>query len=198
MLFKPYSQPLKYELHAFEPYISRQTMDRHYNAHYLGYCDNLAKLIPDENKDLVKIIKQSFGRKNELEVKIYNNAGQIFNHDQFWACLKLGTQLSTDFAKVIDGNFGSFEGFASKIIEVGAGLFGSGWVWLVRNQSGLEICATSNADSPATDHSVRILACIDIWEHAYYLDYQQDRKSYIRNIVTYLWDWRYISNLYLS
>ena len=215
MLITSCSKPLPYQLTALEPYISSQTMDKHYNNHYLGYVRNLEKLVPgSKNEDIIQIIKDSAKIKEQFlsqgnsevsskvicepeyfkAVLVYNNACQIFNHDQFWACLSVGSILPHDFEEIINRQFGSFEKFLAEIVQSGLDLFGSGWIWLLSDRNGqLKIKTTSNANNPDVDFSLQILSCIDIWEHAYYLDYQSDRKTYISNMVNYLWNWGYIN-----
>ena len=189
-----YAQPLRFPLNAFAPHISDTTMDKHYNAHYMGYAKNLTILLEgDHSTELAEVVREAAKKRSNREIKIHNNAGQLFNHNEFWECLAPGGEMPTgDLLESINACFGSMSNMIDQVIAIGMGQFASGWIWLVSDKGGnLEIRATSNADSPITDASVTILACIDVWEHAYYLDYQQDRASYIRNVVTNLWNWEH-------
>jgi Fe-Mn family superoxide dismutase len=191
---------LKHPLKAFEPHISERTMDRHYNAHYATYVKNLESLITADlrAKSLQEVVRSTHGIPDLT--KIYNNAGQIFNHNQFWSCLCPTDQYAPPSSRMhalIDAKFGSLDALIDAVVEIGCGQFGSGWVWLTGDgKTPLKVCATGNADSPSGGGA--ILACIDVWEHAYYLDYQQDRRSYIRAVAKNLWDWRWIEQCYNS
>jgi superoxide dismutase, Fe-Mn family len=174
---------LPYAKDALEPIISTKTIEFHYGKHHQAYVNNLNNLVPGtkfENADLETIIKEADGG-------IYNNAAQVWNHtfyfEQFTSKGK-GGNLSGALANAITEKFGSLENFKTEFVTAGVGTFGSGWVWLVKNSAGkLEIVKESNAGNPMTKGLKPILT-FDVWEHAYYLDYQNRRPDHL----TALWD----------
>ncbi len=181
---------LKYDLDALAPHIDRQTLEFHHGKHHQAYVNNLNNLIPGTKFDhltLEEIIKASDGG-------IFNNAAQIWNHtfyfDQFSA--KGGNEAGGALGEAIITNFGSVAEFKEQFSKAAATLFGSGWAWLVKKADGkLEIIQTSNAGTPIVEGITPLLTC-DVWEHAYYLDYQNRRPDYIQafwNVV----DWDEIS-----
>ena len=170
--------PLPYALDALEPHISRETMEFHYGKHHKTYVDKLNELIKGtefENATLEDMMRRAKG-------KIYNNAAQTWNHTFFWQCMapKGGGQPSGAFSKAIDESFGSFDQFKKKFSDTAAELFGSGWTWLVKRADGsIAIEPESNADTPlGWDH--RPLLTLDVWEHAYYIDYRNKRPDFIK------------------
>ena len=184
------AQTLPYERDLFTPTLSKETLDFHYDKHHLGYVKKLNNLIAStkyEKESLANIIKESY----KLEEKaIYNNAAQIWNHDFYWNSLALKSDMPNSVSSLVKQDFKSLENFNNKVIEEGMLLFGSGWLWLVqdKNTRKLTLVITSNADNPLTLDLIPILT-IDLWEHAYYIDYRNDRKAYLTKIVEYLnWD----------
>lgn len=177
---------LPYEMNALEPYISRETLEYHYGKHHKAYVDKLNSLIGDleRNQSLEEIIKTSKG-------PIFNNAAQTWNHTFYWNCLtpKKNTTPANDLNDAINQYFGSLEDFKTKFTNAAIGTFGSGWAWLVKNKEGaLEITSTSNAGTPMTEGQTPLLTC-DVWEHAYYIDYRNERPKYLNafwNLVN--WD----------
>jgi len=171
---------LPYARNALAPTISEETIDYHYGKHHNAYVTNLNKMIEgsaDADKSLEEIIRSSTGG-------IFNNAAQIWNHTFYWNSLapNAGGEPSGKLADAIDAAFGSFEEFQEKFTANAAGNFGSGWTWLVKNADGsLAIVNTSNADTPITDESVTPLLTVDVWEHAYYVDYRNARPEYLKN-----------------
>ncbi|MCK9301993.1 MAG: superoxide dismutase [Bacteroidales bacterium] len=169
---------LPYELNSLEPYISKTTLEYHYGKHHQAYVNNLNNLIvgtPFEESSLETIIKGATGG-------IFNNAAQIWNHSFYFVECLSPTGLREPqgaLAEDIRNTFGSYDNFKELFTKAAVSLFGSGWAWLVRNQEGkLEIVQTSNADNPMTAGKTPIITC-DVWEHAYYLDYQNKRPDYI-------------------
>lgn len=162
---------------ALAPVISKQTIDFHYGKHHQTYVTNLNKLIVGtefENATLEDIIKKASGG-------IFNNAAQVWNHTFYWNCIKPngGGEPTGKLLDEIKKNFGSFEAFKEKFSAAATTLFGSGWAWLVKKADGrLEIVQESNAGNPMRNGDIPILT-IDVWEHAYYLDYQNRRPDYI-------------------
>lgn len=167
---------LPYALNALEPVISGKTLEFHYGKHHQAYVTNLNKLIPGtefENASLEQIIMKASGG-------IFNNAAQVWNHTFYWESFKPngGGNPNGKIAEMINRDFGSFEVFKEKFNTAAATLFGSGWAWLVKNDNKLEILQESNAGNPMTKGLKPILTC-DVWEHAYYIDYQNRRPDYI-------------------
>jgi superoxide dismutase, Fe-Mn family len=179
--------PLPYPLHALEPHISSETLEYHHGKHHKLYVDKLNQLIkgtPFETASLEDIVRKSSGQ-------LFNNAGQAWNHNFYWQCLSPdgGGSPSGEVARMIDQGFGGFEKFREKFSQSAETLFGSGWIWLVRNADGsLDIVTTGNAENPMRSGKAPLLAC-DVWEHAYYIDYRNARKDYVEafwNVVN--WD----------
>jgi len=169
--------PLPYEKNALEPYISQETLEYHYDKHHQAYVTNLNNLLIDSelaNHTLEAIIQQSSGA-------IFNNAGQVWNHNFYWNCLSPngGGEPQGPLAAAIMKTFGSFNAFQEKFTQLAISTFGSGWAWLVQNKEGaLELVSTSNAGTPLTDGKRALLTC-DVWEHAYYIDYRNARPKYL-------------------
>jgi superoxide dismutase, Fe-Mn family len=168
---------LPYELDALEPFISQKTMEFHYGKHHQTYVTNLNNLISEtkfENATLETMIK-------EAEGPIFNNAAQVWNHTFYFMSLVKFKECAPQgiLAEALKKSFGTFADFKEAFTKASVSLFGSGWVWLVKNQKGLlEIIQESNAGNPIRKGLKPLLAC-DVWEHAYYLDYQNKRPEYI-------------------
>lgn len=182
--------PLDYNKDVLEPYISSNTMNFHYDKHLGTYISNLNKLIKGtvfENYNLEKIIIQSSHSKDTLG--IFNNSAQIYNHNFFFKCLKKDSNV--EFPKKLLYTFKSKEKFLEEFKVVANSVFGSGWVWLVKEAGEYKIVKTSNADNPIAHNQTAILT-LDLWEHAYYLDYQNRRADYIDNFVNNLINWKFV------
>ena len=168
---------LPYENGALAPHISVETIEYHYGKHHKAYVDNLNKLIPGtefENMSLEEILMKSSG-------STFNNAAQAWNHTFYWNSLspKGGGEPSGELASSIIKNFGAFAQFKEQFTKAAVTLFGSGWVWLVKNiDGGLLIEVTSNAGTPLKEGKKALLTC-DVWEHAYYIDYRNARAKYL-------------------
>jgi Fe-Mn family superoxide dismutase len=169
---------LPYSRDALAPHISAETIDFHYGKHHNTYVEKLNGLVPGtefEGKSLEDIIKASSGG-------VFNNAAQVWNHSFYWECLspKGGGAATGAVATAIDKAFGSFDAFKQAFSEAAVGNFGSGWTWLVKNADGsVAIVSTSNAETPLTDSTVTPLLTVDVWEHAYYIDYRNARPKYL-------------------
>ncbi|WP_119393247.1 superoxide dismutase [Fe] [Salinibius halmophilus] len=169
---------LPYAKDALEPHISAETLDFHHGKHHNTYVQKLNGLIPGtefEGKELEEIIKTSSGG-------VFNNAAQIWNHTFYWHCLSPngGGAPTGAVADAINAKFGSFEKFQEEFNTAAVNNFGSSWTWLVKNAAGeLEIVNTSNAGCPLTDAGVTPLLTVDLWEHAYYIDYRNARPTYL-------------------
>ncbi|MBA2710798.1 MAG: superoxide dismutase [Fe] [Tatlockia sp.] len=186
--------PLPYAKDALAPHISAETIDYHYGKHHAAYVNNLNKLIANteyENLNLEEIIKKT------KTGAIFNNAGQVWNHNFYWNCLSPngGNEPNGKLADVIIKTFGSFNEFQEKFTQAAIGTFGSGWAWLVLDKNGqLKISSTSNAGTPMTEGDHALMTC-DVWEHAYYIDYRNARPEYLKEFWS-LVNWDFVqSNL---
>lgn len=184
-----------------DPVISANTMGFHYGKHHKGYVDNLNKLTagtPHADQSLKDIVKDTYGKSDK--VAIYNNAAQIWNHDFYWHSMKPngGGEPPAALKKLIDSSFENVEALKKEMITAATGQFGSGWAWLVAEgttSAKLKVIKTSNADTPFTS-GLRPLLVIDVWEHAYYLDYQNRRADHVTAVVNKLLNWEYaLTNL---
>ena len=196
-------KPLPYAYDALEPYIDKETMMIHHDKHEKAYVDNLNKAIakhPDlYKKGLEGILKDLNSIPEDIREAIRNNAGGVYNHDFFWSIMspEKGQQPSGELLKAINKDFGSLDNLKSKFNEAALGRFGSGWAWLVLNKDGsLSIISTPNQDSPISQDLKPILG-IDVWEHAYYLKYQNRRKDYIDNWWNVV-NWKQVENYFNS
>ncbi|MFI3241117.1 MAG: superoxide dismutase [Alphaproteobacteria bacterium] len=167
---------LPYEKNNFESLISAETFEFHYGKHYKTYLDNLNKLIEGtelDNLELEEVIKKSFNKADM--VAVFNNAAQVYNHEFYFRNLQL---ISNSLKEQIISEFGTLDKFKQEWTAASLSQFGSGWVWLVERNGELDIIKTSNADSPIARGEAPLL-CIDIWEHAYYIDYKNARANYV-------------------
>lgn len=183
---------LGYDYDSLEPYIDKQTMEIHHKKHHQTYVDNFNKIIEkyDElkQKEISKIIKDLNKLPEEIRLSVKNQGGGYLNHSLFWEILKKGTKLKGELKDAIEKAFGSFDSFKEQFKVAALTQFGSGWAWLVLNKNRLEIIKTSNQDNPLTDGKIPILM-IDVWEHAYYLKYQNRRNEYVENFFNVInWD----------
>lgn len=188
---------LPYSLKALAPMISEETMQYHYGKHHQTYINNLNALIvgkPYEHMMLEDIVMMSAG----FDQPVFNNAAQAWNHTFFWMCMSPsggglpGGRLMSD----IVAKWGSFEAFRDAFIGKAAGNFGSGWTWLVLNpETGLEIVNTSNAETPLASDDIPLMV-VDVWEHAYYIDYRNARVDFVRAFLDRLVDWNFVAKNY--
>jgi superoxide dismutase, Fe-Mn family len=184
---------LPFEKDALAPVISANTLDFHYGKHHKAYVDNLNKLIAGgdlEQKSLEDIIKIS--ASDSARAGIFNNAAQVWNHSFYWKCLKKSGSPSGKIAEKINAAWGSYEKFAEELKNAGMTQFGSGWAWLILDGNQLKITKTANADTPIA-HGQKPLLTIDVWEHAYYLDYQNRRPDYLDAIIKNLINWDFVN-----
>lgn len=188
---------LPYDSAALDPVISANTLGFHYGKHHKGYVDNLAKLLPGtayEGQSLEAVVRASVGKS--AEVAIYNNAAQAWNHGFYWQSLspKGGGKPGTALGAQIDAAFGSLDGLRTAFLAAAAGQFGSGWVWLTQERASkkLALQKTGNADTPLTGQTHVPLAVLDVWEHAYYLDYQNRRADYASAVFDKLLNWSFV------
>jgi superoxide dismutase, Fe-Mn family len=186
---------LPYGLDALEPHISRQTLEFHHGKHHAAYVANLNKLIEGtdlDGKSLEDVITTVAG--DAAKAGMFNNAAQIWNHSFYWQCMKPGGggAPSGALAEKITADFGSFEAFVEQFKAAGATQFGSGWAWLVLDNGTLKVTKTPNADLPLA-HGQKALLTMDVWEHAYYLDYQNRRPDYITTYLDKLVNWDFVA-----
>ncbi|NLD68540.1 MAG: superoxide dismutase [Fe] [Limnobacter sp.] len=181
--------PLPYATDALEPHMSKETFEYHYGKHHQAYVTNLNNLIKGtefENASLEDIVRRSQGG-------IFNNAAQVWNHTFFWNCMKPngGGKPSGALAKAIDAKWGSFDAFKEAFTKSAVGNFGSGWTWLVGKGDGsVDIVNTSNAATPLTG-SDKPLLTVDVWEHAYYIDYRNARPKFVETFLNNLVNWEF-------
>lgn len=179
--------PLPYPMDALQPHISKETLEFHYGKHHQTYVSTLNGMIEGtefERMSLEDIVRKSQGA-------MFNNAGQAWNHTFYWNCMSPqgGGKPPGKLAAAIDREFGSFEGFRKQFSKAAADTFGSGWVWLVKNIDGsVAIQSTSNAGTPLTTDRRPLLTC-DVWEHAYYIDYRNQRERYVQALIEKRLNW---------
>jgi len=173
---------LSYEYNALEPYIDEQTMKLHHGKHHQTYVDKLNAALeghPDlQNKLVEELIKDLNKVPESIRTAVRNHGGGHLNHSFFWQLLKKDVGFDGDISKAINAKFGSFEKFKEEFTKAAVGVFGSGWAWLVLNNKQLEIMTTPNQDSPLSVGKIPLLT-LDVWEHAYYLKYQNRRPEFI-------------------
>jgi Fe-Mn family superoxide dismutase len=176
---------------ALDPVISAQTIGFHYGKHHKGYVDNLNRLVtgtPLADASLEDVVRATAGKADQAA--IFNNAAQVWNHTFYWKSLRPGGggRPGAALLQAIDASFGSFEAFRKEFAQVTVSQFGSGWGWLVSAGGKLKIVKTGNAETPLTQGMTPLLT-IDVWEHAYYLDYQNRRADYVNAVLDRLVDW---------
>jgi Fe-Mn family superoxide dismutase len=188
---------LPYSYDALQPYMSAETLQYHHDKHHLAYVDNGNKLLQGsglEGKDLVEVVKLSYGKNQGL----FNNAGQHYNHLHFWKWMKHGgggTKLPGKLHAKIDSDLGGYGAFREAFIEAGKTQFGSGWAWLSVKNGKLEVTKTPNGENPLVHGATPILG-VDVWEHSYYIDYRNARPKYLEAFVDSLVNWEYVEELF--
>jgi superoxide dismutase, Fe-Mn family len=185
--------PLPYPAGALEPHISRRTLELHHDAHHKKYVDNVNAMIegtPNANKTLEQLVRESAGKARTK--KLFNNAAQAWNHSFFWQCMTPengGGAPKGSIEDQVGSNFGSYDAFRDAFLKTATAQFGSGWAWLIANKGKLEVVSTSNAEIPMGQGVVPLLTC-DVWEHAYYLDYQNKRERFVEAFLDHLANWQ--------
>lgn len=188
--------PLPFKPDALEPYMSAKTFEFHHGKHHQAYVTNLNNLVkdlPEAGWPLEKIILEA--AKDPSKAGIFNNAAQVWNHTFFWSCLKPqgGGEPRGALLEKIVADFGSFDAFKEQFKQAAVTQFGSGWAWLVLDQGGkLKIVKTANAGNPLTEGLKPLLTC-DVWEHAYYLDYQNRRPDMVQTFLDRLVNWDFVA-----
>jgi Fe-Mn family superoxide dismutase len=186
---------LPYEKNQLEPFISENTLNFHYGKHHQTYVTNLNNLISGtdlEKKSLEEIIIATVD--DSSKAGIFNNAAQVWNHSFYWNSMKPngGGKPEGKILNKIEEDFGSYEKFVEEFKTAGATQFGSGWAWLVLENNKLKVTKTANAQTPLTSNA-KPLMTMDVWEHAYYLDYQNARPNYIETFLNKLVNWDFVS-----
>ena len=185
--------PLPFAQDALAPVISAETLSFHYGKHHKAYVDNLNKLVAGTDLSetpLETLIKAVAGKPDKAGV--FNNAAQVWNHTFFWNSLKPGGGGAPTgaVAKGIDASFGSYDNFKKEFANAAMTQFGSGWAWLVADKGQLKLVKTPNAETPLTTGQTALLT-IDVWEHAYYLDYQNRRADFVAAVIDKLFNWEF-------
>ena len=185
---------LPYEQNALEPIISAKTLSFHYGKHHQAYVTKLNELIAGTefaNLQLEDIIVQTAGRADKAG--IFNKAAQVWNHTFYWNSLSPtgGGKPKGELGRKIDSSFGNYENFVKQFVEAGMTQFGSGWVWLVDDNGVLKIIKTPNAENPLSQKKGKAILTLDVWEHAYYLDYQNRRNDYLKAVIEKLINWEF-------
>lgn len=191
--------PLPWSESALSPVVSKNTIELHYGKHHAGYVKNLNGLVAGTDmadmslEELVRSVRDVADKK-----AVFNNAGQVWNHTFFWNCL--APEPSSPSQALLDKlneTFGGIGEFQAQFAKAAAGQFGSGWAWLTANKGKLAIETTANADTPMAQGK-QCLLTVDVWEHAYYLDYQNRRPDYLKAIIEQRLNWRFASDQYAS
>jgi superoxide dismutase, Fe-Mn family len=189
--------PLPFASNALESYgMKAETFEYHYGKHHKAYVDNLNKLVEGKSefagKSLEEVIRMTAGKADQAG--IFNNAAQVWNHSFFWSSLKAGGggAPTGDLLAKIEAAFGSYDNFKTEFAAAAATQFGSGWAWLVEEAGALKITKTTNADNPLT-HGQKPLLTLDVWEHAYYIDFRNARPGYITNYLDKLVNWDFVA-----
>ena len=179
--------PLPYGYDALEPVVSRETMELHHDKHHKKYIDTTNQLLAEDSihaQTLEEVVRASTG-------KLFNNAAQAWNHEFYWHSLSpKGHKPSATFMKKLQGDLGGWDKFARTFVEAATGQFGSGWAWLVARKGQLEILTTPNAETPMT-RGITCLLTIDVWEHAYYVDYRNERERYLEAVINERLNWEF-------
>jgi superoxide dismutase, Fe-Mn family len=191
---------LPYPETGLEPHISANTIQFHYGKHHAAYVTNFNNMVKDTPLDslpLEEVIKTT--HNDSAKMGIFNNAAQAWNHTFYWHCMKPsgGGAPSGALAEKINADFGSFDEFKTAFKQAGATQFGSGWAWLVLDSGTLKVTKTLNADNPLAHGQIPILT-MDVWEHAYYLDYQNRRPDYMETFLTSLVNWDFVASQFAA
>ena len=190
--------PLPYDYKDLEPHISAETLQFHHDKHHASYVTNLNNLTKDSplaHKSLEEVIKETVN--DSAKTGIFNNAAQVWNHTFYWNSMKKdgGGSPSGELAEKINASFGSLDEFKKQFKEAGGTQFGSGYAWLVVDNGNLKVVKTPNAANPITSGQTPLLTA-DVWEHAYYLDYQNRRPDYLQTFLDSLINWEYVAEQY--
>ncbi len=187
---------LPYAYDSLQPYMSAETLEYHHDKHHQKYVDTLNELIkgtPYENMELEQIVKESYGK----DEKVFNNAGQHFNHTHFWPWMKKGgggTKVPGKLQGMIDSDLGGFDKMRDDFIAAGGAQFGSGWAWLAVKDGKLQVMKSPNGENPLIHGAWPILG-VDVWEHSYYIDYRNARPKYLEAFFDNLVNWEHVEEM---
>ena len=191
---------LQYSYDSLEPIIDAKTMEIHHTKHHQAYIDKLNTALEKHptliDKDVKELLKNLDSIPEDIRTAVRNHGGGHLNHSLFWQMItpnKENKKFTGEIAKAIEKEFGTFENFKIKFIEAGMARFGSGWVWLISDNKRLNIVSTPNQDNPISEGKIPLLG-IDLWEHAYYLNYQNKRQDYLNKIFEVI-NWRFVNEL---
>jgi|SRR3989344_102373 len=191
---------LQYSYDSLEPIIDAKTMEIHHTKHHQAYIDKLNTALEKHptliDKDVKELLKNLNSIPEDIRMAVRNHGGGHLNHSLFWQMItpnKENKKFTGEIAKAIEKEFGTFENFKIKFIEAGMARFGSGWVWLISDNKRLNIVSTPNQDNPISEGKIPLLG-IDLWEHAYYLNYQNKRQDYLNKIFEVI-NWRFVNEL---
>ncbi|MGL5196426.1 MAG: superoxide dismutase [Chroococcales cyanobacterium] len=187
--------PLPFDYTALEPHVSKSTLEFHHDKHHAAYVNKYNDMVKGagmESKSIEEVIKATYN--DASKAGLFNNAAQAWNHTFYWNCIKPsgGGKPSGALADKIAADFGSFDKFKEEFASAAATQFGSGWAWLVLDKGTLKVAKTSNAENPIAMGLTPLLT-IDVWEHAYYLDYQNKRPDYIETFISSLINWDFVA-----
>lgn len=187
--------PLPFDRAALEPVLSAESFDYHHGKHHKAYVDKVNGWIDEKGlagKSLVEVIRLA---KDQGDKPLANNAGQIWNHDFFWQCLapEGSTRPSAKLAGLIEASFGSQEALVEKLANEAVGHFGSGWAWLVLAGDALKITSLHDGETPLALENVKPLLTLDVWEHAYYIDYRNERPRFAKTVLGTVVNWDFVS-----
>jgi len=189
--------PLPYKADALAPHMSEETVAIHHDRHQESYVSTLNELIEGtlfDGSTLETIMRAT--AHDPRNASVFNNAAQIWNHEFFWLCMTPDDgEPSESFREAVNEGFGDFDSFKAAFVEAAGDQFGSGWAWLILRSGDLKIVTTSNAGNPVADGDTPLLTC-DVWEHAYYLDHQNERQSFVQTFLDKLVDWGAVSKRY--
>jgi superoxide dismutase, Fe-Mn family len=192
--------PLPYDYEALAPHVSSDTLKFHHDKHHAAYVTNFNKMVEGTelaDKSIEEVIKATYGDSGKTG--IFNNAAQAWNHTFYWNCMKPngGGTPTGELADKINADFGSFDKFKEEFLAAGGTQFGSGWAWLVLDKGTLKVTKTPNAENPIALGQVPLLT-MDVWEHAYYLDYQNRRPDYAKTFVDSLINWDFVAEQFAA
>ena len=184
---------LPFDRTALEPHMSGETLDFHHGKHHKAYVDKTNGMLAEKGLEasLIEVIKAA---KDKGDKKLFNNSAQIWNHSFFWQCLAPAgsTELKGELMTMIERDFGSAEAMLEKLATESADHFGSGWGWLVLDNDKLKITSLHDADTPAV-HDLVPLLTLDVWEHAYYVDYRNERPKYLKSVLGNIVNWDFVA-----
>jgi superoxide dismutase, Fe-Mn family len=192
--------PLPYDYEALAPHVSSDTLKFHHDKHHAAYVTNFNKMVEGTelaDQSIEEVIKATYG--DSSKTGIFNNAAQAWNHTFYWNCMKPngGGTPTGELADKINADFGSFDKFKEEFLAAGGTQFGSGWAWLVLDKGTLKVTKTPNAENPIALGQVPLLT-MDVWEHAYYLDYQNRRPDYSKTFVDSLINWDFVAEQFAA